>query len=82
MRGSPPSGRSVATNWEGTPCPACATRLGYLRDLPSTNGEVVLVLLRCQRGHCWQETLNLETLHSGVFVERRKDLEDGVPPTG
>jgi hypothetical protein len=39
------------------------------------------VLLRCERGHCWQETLDLETLHSGVFVERRADLEEGVAPT-
>ena len=68
------------TNWQGTPCPACGTPLGYSRDLPSPNGKTALVLVRCERGHCWQETLNLETLHSGVFVERRADLEDGAAP--
>ena len=71
----------MATNWQGAPCPACALPLGYVRDLPSPNGEVVLVLLRCERGHCWQETLHVKTLHSGVFVERRQDLEDGPSPT-
>ena len=35
----------------------------------------MLVLLTCERGHCWQERMSLETLHSGVFVERREDLE-------
>lgn len=67
----------MATNWQGAPCPACALPLGYVRDLPSHNGEVILVLLGCERGHRWEERLQLKTLHSGVFVERRRDLEDG-----
>jgi hypothetical protein len=43
---------------------------------------VALVILGCDHGHRWQETLNLETLQSGVFVERRRDLEDDAAPSG
>ena len=35
----------------------------------------LLVLVRCDEGHFWQERLSLATLHSGVFVERRRDRE-------
>ena len=41
--------------------------------------QTVRVLLVCPIQHCWQEELSLETLHSSLFVERRRDLEaDGV----
>lgn len=66
--------RARLTNWKGAPCPACAQPLAYARDLATEDG-VVLVLLRCPRQHCWEERLSLATLHSGVFVERRRDFE-------
>ena len=66
--------RETLTNWQGSPCPRCGSALKYRGDLPSPDGWV-LVLLACERDHCWQERMNLQTRHSGVFVERREDLE-------
>ena len=67
--------RATLTNWQGAPCPRCASPLGYRADLPDPPRGSALVLLVCDRGHHWEERLNLETFHSGVFVERREDLE-------
>ena len=73
--GHDPPARSPLTNWQGSPCPACATPLRYRSDLPDAPPGLAHVLLVCETGHCWQERLNLESRHSGVFVERREDLE-------
>ena len=72
---SPTPARQPLTNWQGSPCPRCGTPLHYREDLPGGPEGWVLVLLVCERAHHWQERFNLKTLHSGVFVERRKDLE-------
>lgn len=72
------SNRERRTNWEGSPCPACCSALRYGRDLTTPSrvgGGEVRVLLRCENGHHWEERLDLATFHSGVFVERRCDLE-------
>jgi hypothetical protein len=66
--------RPVLTNWQDAPCPACSAPLDYVSDLAPAE-RAVLILLRCGAGHHWQERLSLETLHSGVFVERRRDHE-------
>ena len=71
--------RTVLSNWKGFPCPACAQPLQYLGDEAGADGKTVRVLLVCPIQHCWQEELSLDTLHSSLFVERRRDLEaDGV----
>ena len=67
--------RELLTNWNGSPCPACGAPLRYRADLPGADTSLVLVLLRCEFGHCWQERLRLDTLYSDLFVERRGDLE-------
>jgi hypothetical protein len=67
--------RAVLTNWQGSPCPRCAGPLRYDSDLPAASPGTALVLLTCEAGHLWQERMSLESLHSGVFVERREDLE-------
>jgi hypothetical protein len=71
--------RAVLTNWQGSPCPRCARALRYHSELPDSPPGYALVLLTCPIGHLWQERLNLETLHSGIFVERRRDLEKRRP---
>ena len=71
--------RSTLTNWHGAPCPRCASPLSYRADLAQPPEGWALILLACDGGHHWQERMNLKTLHSGVFVERRDDLEDPVP---
>ena len=53
--------------------------LRYRADLGQPPEGWALILLACDGGHRWQERMNLKTLHSGVFVERRDDLEDPLP---
>ena len=74
--------RAVPSNWRGFPCPACAQPLQYWMDEEAGGSEkVVNVLLVCPAHHCWEEHLSLETLHSSLFVERRRDLEGrALPP--
>ena len=74
--------RIVSSNWKGFPCPTCAQPLQYWRDdeADGPNDKVVNVLLVCPSSHCWQEQLSLDTLHSSLFVERRRDLEAGRLP--
>ena len=76
--GRKPPTRTLLTNWQGSPCPGCAAPLRYREELPDAPAGFALVLLVCAEGHCWQERLNLESQHSGVFVERREDLEAGA----
>ena len=71
--------RTTLTNWLGSPCPRCALPLSYRADLAHPPEGWALILLACDGGHHWQERMNLKTLHSGVFVERRDDLENPVP---
>ena len=79
-RTNPPPAREPLTNWERAPCPRCGSPLRYRGDLPSAQETCALVLLVCEHGHHWQERMNLRTLHSGVFVERREDLERAPVP--
>jgi hypothetical protein len=65
----------VLSNWKGFPCPSCTQPLEYWRDEQGADDRVVHVLLVCPGHHCWQEQLSLDTLHSSLFVERRRDLE-------
>jgi hypothetical protein len=71
------SPRAVQSNWKGFPCPACAEPLQYWSEVPKPGSDSVHVLLRCPQEHYWQEDLDLRTLHSSLFVERRHDLEAG-----
>jgi hypothetical protein len=73
--------RAVASNFLGAPCPRCTAALAYEADLPGGDPGTVLVLLECAAGHRWQERMTLSSGHSGVFVERRSDLESsGAEP--
>lgn len=80
-RYAPQAPRAVLSNWKGFPCPSCAQPLQYWRDDERGQEDgTVAVLLVCPGRHCWQEKLSLETLHSSLFVERRRDLETGEAP--
>jgi hypothetical protein len=70
--------RPVLSNWKGSPCPACAQPLQYWSE-DAPNGETVTVRLLCPSRHCWEERLSLKTMHSSIFVERRRDLEAEAP---
>ena len=72
--------REVLSNWQGARCPACGAKLRYASDLPGGDGKTVLVLLRCEGEHCWEERLSLATTESDVFVERRLELERSRSP--
>jgi hypothetical protein len=71
------STRSADSNFQGAPCPRCTAALAYRADLPGGDPGTVLILLECPAGHRWQERMTLASGHSGVFVERRADLETG-----
>jgi hypothetical protein len=47
-------------------------------DEDGSDGKTVRVLLVCPDRHCWEEQLALDTMHSSLFVERRRDLEAGA----
>ena len=91
MKRQPPAApRAVLSNWKGFPCPTCAQPLQYWMDEAGADGKAegkadgkkVKVLLVCPQKHCWQEELALDTLHSSLFVERRRDLEAEAGRTG
>jgi hypothetical protein len=70
--------RRARSSWEGARCPLCATTLSsWIESVTElANGaRLRILLLACERDHCWQENVDLSTGHSALHVERRRELE-------
>jgi hypothetical protein len=67
--------RPLLSSWQGSPCPCCGEALRYAAERTDEPAHLVLVLLACPQGHCWEEQLSLHTFRSSIFVTRKPELE-------